>query len=480
MRKKRANGSTTVFLAISFMLITAFLFVLIECSRLVEVHKVCHMTSDIVMESIFSSYNVPAWENYHLLLLEGNENEGEFEIKNVESISKSISSDIINSGLNDMVSVGMDGVNIDSYQLITDDKGLVYQEAVCTYMKENIVYETMQEFMSKYKQVKDIKDSKEYGTTESTIQEAQNILSSKNQNKVNASGGQNPFDFATSLQAQGVLSLVIKDIGELSTKKLSRDELVSERSCKEGNWDEVYNKTLISDILLRLHAASVFSDYTNRKEQHPLEYELEYLISGKTQDIVNLELVVIELMAIREAANFIYLLTDSAKVAQALSLATILAGATANPAVIEVVKMGILAAWAFVESILDIRNLLQGGRVSLLKTPNEWRCTLLEMPTALSDWSVSENKTGFNYKDYLMALLFFQKSEEISYRCMDIQELTIRQEQGMEDFRMDYAVVRASATMNYKYKSIFHGLGNDLFSRRWNFNVEKKAEFSYF
>ena len=40
-------------------------------------------------------------------------------------------------------------------------------------------------------------------------------------------------------------------------------------------------------------------------------------------------------------------------------------GASVNPAIIEAVKYGILAAWAYVESVLDIRALLDGDKIKI-------------------------------------------------------------------------------------------------------------------
>ena len=47
-------------------------------------------------------------------------------------------------------------------------------------------------------------------------------------------------------------------------------------------------------------------------------------------------------------------LMDAGKLSSATAMATSLAGFTGNPAIIKVVEIGIVAAWAYVESILDI------------------------------------------------------------------------------------------------------------------------------
>ena len=48
-------------------------------------------------------------------------------------------------------------------------------------------------------------------------------------------------------------------------------------------------------------------------------------------------------------------------------IATSLAGFSGNPAVVKIVQIGVVAAWAYVESILDLRTLLSGGKFHSLK-----------------------------------------------------------------------------------------------------------------
>ncbi len=49
---------------------------------------------------------------------------------------------------------------------------------------------------------------------------------------------------------------------------------------------------------------------------------------------------------------------------QSETIAAALAGFTGNPAIIKTVQIAVVGAWAYIESIQDIRALLMGGKKS--------------------------------------------------------------------------------------------------------------------
>lgn len=103
---------------------------------------------------------------------------------------------------------------------------------------------------------------------------------------------------------------------------------------------------------------------------------MEYILCGKDTDKKNLESSIERLMRMREAANVAHIIADREKLNQTLMIATSLAGFSGNPAVVKIVQIGVVAAWAYVESILDLRTLLSGGKISLIKSAAEWTTDL--------------------------------------------------------------------------------------------------------
>ena len=101
--------------------------------------------------------------------------------------------------------------------------------------------------------------------------------------------------------------------------------------------------------------------------------QIEYIIAGKESDWDNLEKVAKRILTWREVANVIYILSDSGKCAEARALALTLTAVLQVPALTEPVKYAILFAWAYIESLSDVRRLLTGGRVPIVKTAGDWR-----------------------------------------------------------------------------------------------------------
>ncbi|WP_278320651.1 DUF5702 domain-containing protein [Faecalimonas umbilicata] len=103
-----------------------------------------------------------------------------------------------------------------------------------------------------------------------------------------------------------------------------------------------------------------FGNAVDQKKENTLSYEMEYILEGKESDQQNLEAVVKKLLLMRSGANYLYLLTDAGKQAEAETLAVSLSTAIALPVLTGLVKQAILVAWAFGEAVMDIRALLDG------------------------------------------------------------------------------------------------------------------------
>lgn len=175
-------------------------------------------------------------------------------------------------------------------------------------------------------------------------------------------------------------------------------------------------------------------------DKKKLSYELEYVIGGKESDRENLDIVVTRLVAMRFPANYGFLLGDSTKKAEAEAMAATLAGVIALPALVGIIKQAILLAWAFGESIMDVRSLLAGGKVELVKRKENWQLQLSSLLNlGKEEGDVQKKETGLSYREYLRMLLFLQKEDECTMRSLDIIEMNIRQKKG-EFFRIDSCV----------------------------------------
>ena len=67
MRNKGKQASVTVFMSLLLMLIASLLFTLLEVSRYTALGMMAVLNSRCVTESVFAEYQLPAYQNYHLL-----------------------------------------------------------------------------------------------------------------------------------------------------------------------------------------------------------------------------------------------------------------------------------------------------------------------------------------------------------------------------------------------------------------------------
>ena len=108
------------------------------------------------------------------------------------------------------------------------------------------------------------------------------------------------------------------------------------------------------------------------------------------------------------------------------------------------------------ESVLDVRCLLAGGKIPLVKEPSEWKSDVFSGEKVLGQKTEKEEK-GLSYREYLQILLLTIQEETLAYRAMDMIEQNIRMEPGEGQFRMDYAIHGVEAEALYQSNMLFLG-----------------------
>lgn len=486
------KGGVTIFCILSMMLIASVLCTLIEAARFQEMKYISKLQTELTAEAMFAKYHRTLWETYHLLGC--NYNEAEDGLKKVANGRKGVNKE----GLN-LLYAEVCTAEVVGYTRLTDGSGGAYIKAVSSYMKENMFYEKIKEIYSQYEGLKKIKDGAgmQVENIDIALQSFQALQESiLNQEKASKEDekevkeekmesppiytGVNPLKEASNLKNIGILELVVQDKGKLSQNKISGIHMVSQRELLRGENSIIEPIEWTDEILLQQYLLSHLTSFSENVKKEGLCYEIEYVIGGKTSDIENLKVVVTELLGIREVLNFLYLTSDIKKSEEAGLLAIAMVGASANPFLIETVKIGLLTAWAFGESIVDIRALLQGKRIPLLKSPESWSLQLTEIGNLLDDRYVYKGDGGgFSYKDYLGILLLFQSKKEAAMRSMDVQEIVIRNLEGKENFCMDELIVNAEIEIGYSYKPVFFAFSISENKEWGNQEIWTKARYGY-
>jgi hypothetical protein len=521
--RRNTKGSLTIFAVLSIVLIAAFLFVLLEAGRTQQIRKVAQMNTESVMESVFANYERPMWENYQLLVLDNGSTEEQGAFAAWEWYVKTLSEENVSAGGgnrgSNYLKMGVEDVRFEEYRLITDDDGMTYITAGAQYMKENLAESVIDRLMSEYQSLKNMnasetsdssaitradqaieeakrqeeaseketaEEDKQTESEEETAEKEDNRMESEEEEAGSEAEEpdqeetiENPLQIIKDLWSSGILKLVLKDTGSVSDAEVSMSDAVSKRTLKKGNMQTAVQAEFSDYVLFSQYLLEHFACYTKGNATGKLQYELEYLLCGKEKDTDNLCAAVERLLAVREAANLIALAGNMQKQEIAYSAALALVGATANPAIIYAVKSGLLSAWALAESILDVRTLLSGGKIAVIKSDSQWTTDLLHLGNSFGTFEKAVNcSNGLSYHQYL-GFLLTANVKKSAYRAMDLQETAIRCMEGYGEFFMDNMVTDAKLSVDYCYRSIFFGMDELTEHMQRAFNISTQAKMSY-
>ena len=164
---------------------------------------------------------------------------------------------------------------------------------------------------------------------------------------------------------------------------------------------------------------------------------------------------------------------DSGKRNEALMLATTLVGASGNAAAIKAAQYVIMGVWSYGESIVDVRRLLKGDKLNIIKDNSDWQLSLENLLKMNFDWDnisgkTGSQKSGLSYEDYLGMLLLMMNQTTRNYRVMQAMELRIIA-LGQHEFRMK----------KYIYEAECNVLAVINMEGRVNHDVNRTQKYSY-
>lgn len=503
--KWRRRASLGIYFTLLLASTGAFILAVAEIARFSGLDSDASEYTNLAEESLFAGYQPVLLDAYDMFWLDGCFGGDSFSVEKGEAEMEALLYDNLWDKGRNYYRMQVEGVTADSYLLATDREGKVFQSQAASAYKAKFGEIAAEEILSRIKEIQNGKNRGEnpeekISPAESTLesvrqQAAQETKQGTGGNLAKGAGikavpspspspkgegqatfqGENPLEVNRQLRSHGVLSLVLPSGTALSEKRADTGNCLLKRNCKKGT-DKGSFKTGTADrIFMQMYIQRYCGNFLEPKASGGLSYGEEYVIAGKSTDRENLEYVVKELLLVREIANFSYLATDEAKQAEALAVATALAGISGNPALIEVVKQGILAVWAYGESICDVKILLAGGKIPLIKTAADWNTGLSNLSNAVSG-NYRGADQGLCYEDYLQAFLYVLSTKKASYRCMDLMEFTMKKS-GYEHAKMDSMILRMKIEAEYNADTIFCTLlGEDTVG---GYSFEKESSYCY-
>lgn len=225
-----------------------------------------------------------------------------------------------------------------------------------------------------------------------------------------------------------ILELVLPAGTVVSGRGLKSDRFPSKEREKgdfSGAKDpQIGVRTLLDRLLVSEYGVRYFSAF---KPVSSSFYQLEYILYGRDKDRENLEASVLRLTALRQGLNLAHILRDSVKRQEARALAMAVAGGAGLAPLAAVLSFFIMTVWALGEALVDVRCLLEGGNVPLIKNASQWKLDLQglldigargRLPEGAG--KAEEGESGLDHKGYLRLMLFGGYKEEQVYRMMDV------------------------------------------------------------
>lgn len=468
--KRNMSAYLTVYLALSMTIMLSLCMALIEGVRSNAIRLEAECVMDIGLHSILAEYHRELFAQYNLLAIDssygtlscGRTNTEEHLREYIERNMRT--EDIFLEKLlyKDFLAMEPEDIELTQVLILTDNKGEAFRRQATAAMKDDVGITMLQELLD-WMQTVEINN-----LTESDIaaqkRSVDEKLQSFNGKKVQISEDAwetieivNPTGKLEENRSKGVLSLVVEDTSKLSTRCITEEGLAGSRM-KQGkiNRGNVMlpelseSEKLLERFLFQEYLLKYMGCYGSGFEENVLSYQTEYLIAGKACDLDNLKSVVNCLSAIREAANAIYIFSDSEKCAEAELAATLICSLLQVPELTYLLKIAMLLGWAYAESLYDIEVLLQGGRVPLIKSRETWHYGL---EGALSGFQRTEGAggtIGLSYKDYLRIMLMLTDIDVVTERAMNLVEANIRMTPGNAAFRLDGCYVWTQVAMEVK------------------------------
>ena len=429
------RGEITAFLSLVFVLLISFIATMLE-STVVQVSKnQKRLIADNAIFSIFGEYQNQLLKNYEILAIDCSYGTCSSNEQNL---------------LDHMYYYGTAGMehNIQGIQYLSDQKGHAFKEQALQYMEQAYGISAVRELVGKT----DIWEEQELQGEEASQRDQtvnRELDDFVKENQIILPEEDNPLPLVEELKQSSILELVLPEEFHLSAREIIPEEQASGRNLRRGRgsfyvrqgMNGIEERLLFQEYLLKK-----FSNATDIKgENRSLSYELEYMIGRKASDAENLEMVIKKLLAIRFGINYLYLQSDTKKQAEAEALALTLSTLAGLPAVSAVVKQALLAAWAFGESVVDLRSLLSGKKAALMKSNENWQLSLSSLTTLGTEEDMQDGmnaEEGITYEDYLRALLFLENDDELTVKALDRVEQNMRTEEKKDTFCVDSCVVK--------------------------------------
>lgn len=459
MQREKENAYLTVYLAMILAVLLSFCLLLIEGARKNGAALKAACAADTALQSVLAEYHRELLEQYNLFAIDASYGTSFCGKRNTEAHLYSYLQQNLSEEKRDFFHINAQGAELTGVSILSDGNGAVFRMRAVEAIRDDVGLELLEQLQEWVQTVEingleeaDPEQEKEFLDKE--IEEYEYVYEGQD-GKEMVKKLDNPTSSLNQLRQKGILGLVLEEGQEISGRTITQDVLISSRMeqgrVSVGNLYAAAEETLIDRFLFQEYLLRYCGYFGKEKQEGALWYQMEYVIAGKECDVDNLKSVAGRLCILREAANAIYLYSDAKKSGEVGAVAAAICTAVLAPELTPVLKGAIILGWAYAESLYDVKKLLSGEKIPLMKDEESWH---LDLDSALAGTlkGDGEEKKGLSYADYLRIFMMLGNLDKLTARAMDMVEADIRQIPGNEGFRLDGCYDRVQTKINISGK----------------------------
>lgn len=483
--KTGENAYLTVYLALCITLILSLCLTLIEGVRRNGARLETEIAAEVSLQSILAEYHRELFYQYNIFAVDSSYGTSLPGKSNTEEhleyyLERNLNYKDVFLGsflYRDFLALSPQEVSVTKVSLLTDGGGAVFRSCAADAIRDDVglnLLKEIQDWMQDI-QVNGLEErnmEEEKSSLDGEIQEYDGMEIDIGEEEPYILHVSNPTDSLEEQRRKGILKLVLEEDSQLSANAIQTEGLVMDRMSRgrinQGNMalkQLPEGEQLLERFFFQEYLLHYMGHYGQESDEDALRYQIEYLVAEKESDAENLTAVLKRICAIREASNLLYLLSDSEKRGEAELVAALVCDLALVPELAPVLEAAILLGWAYAESIYDVKTLIAGGRIPLMKDTASWHYSLGNALTGALD-EKDDNGTGLSYEDYLRVFMMCTDMDVLTARAMNMVEADIRMTPGNGAFRLDgcYAGLEA-------YIKVESGYGFDFEMTRQKFYV---------
>ena len=493
------QGQITVFMSLVLAVLISLILAVLDGVRIQCMYMNQKQAVMIACENLLAQYCIPLYERYDLFGIDGN---GRDLTNALETfISENSDSGLFSGEMTDAVISQLYPLVVDSNRLLEKEvinymKTAGFTDLVTEQMKVWITSDTteveqkkstlIQELQITQNQAEqEINAASQAAEKEDKENGAQSSIDSADTGDKPAFAQKDPRKSVNQLMKAGILTLVMPQGTTVSDRSVNIDlqtagkagaltDFTDIKSVTQGMSEvsflsESRKQTPIEKctflLYVQQHFKSVVNQDLNQSQQKSqstsstnhlkngrsqndtvnknvtcLAYEQEALLCGHMSDADNLLDTVNRMILFRMIFNLSYLMMSPTKSGEAHSVAAALTSAVALPMLEQLVYMLIMLAWSYAEAVVDIKALLAGGKIELVKTDASWQLSMENLMNISESTLETKQKTsdkGLGYEAYIFILMTISNQTKIENRMISLMQENIRLDSGYEHFNMN-------------------------------------------